>query len=173
MTYKIIDNALEEEHFSKICKHVFSDQFPWYVSPGVSGKTGSLNYRPGSYYFANMIFDDTDLDFIIDNEAVKLFVPILKQLRCKALKRIKANLYPSTDKVYYHDPHFDMPFSNTGAILYLNDNDGYTCLLQEDEEVKVESVKNRILLFDASKLHRSSTCTNSMFRCNINMNFLS
>ena len=41
---------------------------------------------------------------------------------------------------------------------------------QEDGS-KIENVANRILLFDASKPHQTTTCTNDKFRVTINFNY--
>ena len=67
-----------------------------------------------------------------------------------------------------HSKHFDYDFPNQGAIFYINDNDGYTMF---DDKVKVDSVGNRLVRFDASKLHASTDCTNAKARVNVNFNF--
>ena len=53
--------------------------------------------------------------------------------------------------------HVDMNYSHSGAILSLNTCDGYTKL---KDGTKIDSVANRILLFDASEEHCSTTTTN-------------
>ena len=89
-------------------------------------------------------------------------------LGAKALMRVKGNLFPSTDNLIHHEDHFDYPCEHRGAILYLNTNDGLTVL---ENEVEVESVENRLLLFDPSKMHHSTTCTTKPYRMNVNFNF--
>ena len=97
-----------------------------------------------------------------------VFVDILNQLEVKSLIRIKANLYPSTDNIEYQSEHIDYDYSHKGAIFYLNTNDGFTTL---EDGTKIESVENRILLFDPSKPHNSTTCTNDKCRVNVNFNY--
>jgi hypothetical protein len=41
-----------------------------------------------------------------------------------------------------------------------------------ENNLKVESVGNRMVMFDASKQHASTDCTNAKARVNINFNFL-
>ena len=53
-------------------------------------------------------------------------------------------------------------------MFYLNDNDGVTVL---NDGTEVESVANRLLLFDASKPHHSTTCTDADRRVNLNFNY--
>ena len=58
-------------------------------------------------------------------------------------------------------------FGHKAAILYLNTNDGYTIIGDE----KVESIANRLLRFDATQMHHSTTCTDQQYRANINFNY--
>ena len=97
-----------------------------------------------------------------------IFIDILNQLEVKSLIRIKANLYPSTDNIEYQSEHIDYDYEHNGAIFYLNTNDGFTTL---EDGTKIEPVENRILLFDPSKPHNSTTCTNDKCRVNVNFNF--
>jgi hypothetical protein len=46
--------------------------------------------------------------------------------------------------------------------------DGFTSL---DDGTKIESIENRLLLFDSNKPHASSTCTNAKARFNMNFNY--
>ena len=86
----------------------------------------------------------------------------------KTLIRIKGNLYMKTTKIFNHNPHRDYPFKHNGAIFYINSNDGKT-VLENGEEI--DSVANRLLLFDSSKPHNSTSCTNAKCRINININY--
>ena len=61
-----------------------------------------------------------------------------------------------------------MPYAGIIGILYFNANDGVTVL---EDGTEVESVPNRILLFDSSRPHHSTTCTNANRRVNLNFNY--
>jgi hypothetical protein len=89
-------------------------------------------------------------------------------LDIKALIRVKGNLYTRSEKLFVHNKHVDYEYKHEGALYYVNDNDGYTIL---DGGAKIESKKNRLLLFDPSLPHSSTTCTDSPSRINININF--
>ena len=65
--------------------------------------------------------------------------------------------------------HFDYPFSHSSALLSLNTCDGYTKL---KDGTKIDSIANRILLFDPSEEHCSTTTTNIFARINININYI-
>ena len=65
--------------------------------------------------------------------------------------------------------HVDYNFDGTTCIYYLNTNNGYT--LFEDGS-KIESVANRLVLFDANIKHAGTSCTDALYRAVINFNFL-
>ena len=98
----------------------------------------------------------------------ELVVPLVEQLQPKSLMRVKANLYPSTETILEHDPHIDDDFSHKGAVYFVNTNNGYTTT---NDNTKVPSVENSVLLFDPSEPHFSSTCTDDKFRVTINVNY--
>ena len=53
----------------------------------------------------------------------------------------------------------------------ISDKNDITIIKLEDG-TKIDSIANRILLFDSSKKHCSTTTTNTFARINININFI-
>jgi len=160
--YEIIDNFLTQDKFLKVKKSILNPEFSWNLTPWVSNLEENLKMT-SSYYFTHMFCSGLYVD-----PQSHVFVDILNQLEVKSLIRIKANLYPSTDNIEYQSEHIDYDYPHKGAIFYLNTNDGFTIL---EDGTKVESVENRILLFDPSKPHNSTTCTNDKCRVNVNFNY--
>jgi len=87
----------------------------------------------------------------------------------KSLLRVRANYYPNTSTLLEHPMHIDREYSHTAALLSLNTCDGYTKL---EDGTKFDSVANRVIFFDASKKHCSTTTTNTKSRFNIIVNYL-
>ena len=81
---------------------------------------------------------------------------------------MKINAYPYTEEVHEHNNHIDYSFKHNAAIFSLNTCDGYTKLKNGK---KIESVENRLLKFDPSIEHCSTTTTNDLARFNININY--
>jgi hypothetical protein len=159
MNYKVIDNFLDKQSFLKIKNLMTSGEFPWYYNKGVS-----LKKSKDGIYFTHLFFsDDANKSMYFD-----IILPILKKLKLKSLIRIKANFYPSTEKIQEHEQHTDYNFKHFGFLYYINTNDGFTFL---NKKIKINSIENRGLFFDSSLLHNSSTCTNPEGRFNINFNF--
>ena len=90
------------------------------------------------------------------------------QWEYRSLIRLKANLYPQTNVLRIHGKHQDFSYKHTAAILYINSNDGYT----EFEDGRcIESIENRLLVFDGSLMHNSTNCTNRKARINLSLNY--
>ncbi len=153
---KVIDNFLPKNNFLEIKNTLESNNFPWFFQNTVSGKDND-------YYFIHHLYNhDT-----ISSNFFDMVKPILKKINIKSLIRIKCNMYPSTERSQKHLKHKDYPFEHLGAIYYVNSNNGYTSIGNK----KIESIENRILLFDPSVEHNSVTCTNKKVRLNINFNY--
>ena len=192
MDIKVIDNFLSQSEFEIICKNTIERedlQFT-FVSDVENVGSGSDDYW--SWYLIHMVYSKTAspksfLMDVIDFQEVESsplaepqseiytnicdkFVPRFKQVaNFRNLIRIKINAYPYTNIVKEHKDHIDSDFKHTGAVFSLNTCDGFT---KFSDGTKVESVANRIVFFDASKFHHSTTTSNAKLRYNINFNFL-
>ena len=160
MTHKIIDNLLDISTLSFIKNEIFaSKKFPWYYTSDISGHREEKNGYFTHSFFKNCARTSNEFD---------LLWPIIEFIKVEALIRVKANMYPRTDTIVHHEKHVDQPFPHKGAIFYLNTNNGVSVI---ENEVEVQSIENRLLLFDSSLPHNSTTCTDAQFRANINFNF--
>jgi hypothetical protein len=155
----IVDDALLKEDFIQIKNALTSEEFPWFFNTGISYK-----HDGDDYYFTHLFY----VNFSKNSVYYDIVNPLINFISPYALIRVKANMYPGTKEKVIHKTHTDYPYVHRGAILYINTNNGYTIL--EDGQ-KVESVENRILFFDASKPHSSTTCTDDKVRVNININY--
>ena len=159
--YIIKDNFLSKTEHENLKNTMLGNDFPWYFQEGV------INKKHDSQFFWSHIFFKPNEGFT--SPFYKILDPILKQLKFKVLIRIKANLYSNRGKMEEHEDHADFPFKHKGALFSLNTCNGFTVL---KDNTKIKSIANRLLLFDPSKPHRSSTCTDAKVRCNININYL-
>ena len=83
--------------------------------------------------------------------------------------RIKANLNVATKKHIKRDLHTDFDVPCITAIAYMNTNNGYTIF---EDGTKIESVENRVLIFDSQLRHAGIPCTDEKRRVVINFNFI-
>ena len=168
MKYEVIDDFLDEEYFDSLVtlftgkdeEGIFN--MPWYFQSCISKKNV---VEDKLFYMTHMFYENN----MPKSNFYDKLIPLLEKLGVECLLRIKANLFPNTEILHEHPMHVDYDFFTSGAVLSLNTCDGYTKL---EDGTKVDSVANRVLLFDASKKHCSTTTTNVSARINININYI-
>jgi len=167
MNFKILDNFLNPSDFQNLKNFMIYDgDFSWQIRMGVSEQR-----KDDGYFLTHSFYDN----FKPSSEHFSILFPILKKLDPLSIIRIKANFYPTTKKIVYHDFHVDFldiddsPISCKGCLLYLNTNNGKTIF---EDGTEIESIENRALLFDPAIYHQSTTCTDDLIgRFNINFNY--
>tara|TARA_B100000508_G_scaffold64703_1_gene50747 strand:+ start:455 stop:946 length:492 start_codon:yes stop_codon:yes gene_type:complete len=161
----ILDNHLDKFHFDNIRDNIIGNgNLMWNHSTKL---TDSQTEECKESYFTHAIFDNLQVKSPVWHLIKDCLLFKLPDFR--TILRAKINLYPKQDNIIEHPTHVDMPFEHKGAILYLNTCDGFTRL---DKDTIVESVENRLLLFDSSKPHNSTSTTTPPGRFNININYL-
>jgi len=168
MYYEIIDNFLTIEEHSYIKEIMMGANFPWFFSfdkssDGIEMKDSDIYCFQFTHSFYNyynvrsMYFED-------------LINPFIYRLEPFAFIRIKANLTPPTHEIKKYGWHKDTGDNQCiTAVYYVNSNNGKTLF---KNGLEVESVANRIVLFDSQLEHMGTSCTNEKFRCVINFNFI-
>ena len=160
--YTMIDNFLPEEDYKNILNIITDKGFEWHLADKIT-----LEQKDDDifFYLCHVFYNQTSL---LQSKFFELIFPLLKKIDPKALIRAKANLYLNQGiGVREHATHTDYPFEHKGALYCLNTCDGYTKIGDE----KIPSVANRIIFFDASKPHCSTSCSDTKTRMNININY--
>ena len=156
--HKIIDNFLPQEDFEKIKSIIMGGDFPWYFINSISSPRDVENF-----YFSHAFFNNHQMSCYFN-----ILYPLINKLNIKAIIRAKGNLYTKTDNLIVHDKHRDNDYEHNGALFYFNTNNGFTIL---EDGSKIESVENRILLFNPQQLHSSTSCTDEKIRVNVIFNY--
>ena len=143
---KIIDNFLPEEEFKSIQSFMMGGEFNWFYSKG------TVREDDGLFHMLHMFFQP---EVGSNSEHLSIWNNFMKQLGAKECTRIKANLTfktPTIELTEYHSDYDDMKT----AIFYINTNNGYT---EFKNGVRVNSVANRVCIFDSNLQHRGTTHT--------------
>ena len=167
---KIIDNVLNDEDFKNIKNIMMGAELQWYYNHTIEFDSRDYGEYDSSYYFTHLFMfnEGQDRGYVhTKSEWFGMLAPIVSVIKPMILIRCKGNMYPSTPEILHHKPHTDYHFKHKGAIFYVNTNNGYTVIGND----KVESVENRLLLFDPSETHNSTSCTDAKVRVNINFNY--
>ena len=157
----IKDKFLDTEKFENICTTLNPKVVPWSYQEVVH-EAESLVPDIDNFQFSYTILPDTKF--------YGCLIPLFDKMNMEVHFRVKINLNPKAHKVFEHGYHIDIPTPSKTAIFYLNTNDGYTAF---ETGEKVESVANRLVVFDSHIKHTGTTCTNQKARLVLNINYKS
>lgn len=169
-TIKVYDNFLNDSDHETICNTMLSIDFPWYLSSIWSDNIDHVFYNNKDLNeLENMEFVHFFYKGFFASNYIGLINPILNKLEIRSLIRIRASLVPMRSKNSLLEYHTDFDYEgSTTCIYYLNDNDGYTEFKNGE---KVESVSNRMVIFDSAMIHRGVNTKNAKYRSLINFNY--
>ena len=177
MNIEIRDDILSDYDYRQIEGVFIGPRFPWYFMDNLNvSKENAINPNAksflGNYYFHNYLFYYQGKT-VVAAEEMNLFTSFCDQLGISVEKlwRVKANLYPRTQKKVHHLPHrdYDPGMGYRTALYYVNTNNGYTKFDGTSKTIK--SKKNRVALFDGSNPHHSTTPTDVNYRLTINFDY--
>ena len=164
---KIIDNFLPQEQFNLAAKHLMSYGFPWMWNDSVTKNECIAD--PSEFQFVHSFYEPLCGGTTDYPEWLEIIKPYGDRLNPISLMRIKANLNIGTSEFITRELHTDFNVSCKTAIAYINTNNGYTIF---EDGTKVESVENRVVIFDSHKKHAGVPCTDEKRRVVLNFNFL-
>jgi len=176
MTYKIYDNFLDKQDFLNLKNTMLSNSFPWhYNEKSIKSHTKNSafykddkSFAKGSdYQFVHVFYSD----YQIFSTFFELVIPLIKKINPKAIVRIKANLTNKTDRPMVYGFHVDQenaPPNLKTAVYYVNTTNGPT-LFEGGKEI--ESLENRLVVFDTNLVHSAVSQTDESARIVINFNF--
>lgn len=167
----IYDNFLTDNQFNNLQNTLMSAQFPWHYSDykvggyDANNKTTEFNNK-NIFSFVHNFYHN----FSWQSPYAESLQVLLNALHPISLIRIKANLTTITNTPIVYEYHRDTPHLKKfkTAIFYVNTNNGRTIFASGQE---VESVANRLIIFDSDNLHTGTSCTDESRRVLINFNY--
>jgi hypothetical protein len=167
----VLDNVISEKHSEFIFQKCVD--LKWTFVPDISLGNTSGKSTPGfshSFYlhsdFNNIepkTIKDTSYDWmapVLLEAFDKLAVPYVLDdvFRCRARLTLPRPELSARDRI--DNPHIDYRIQHWVLIYYVNSTDGDTLLLENNRIVEqVTPRRGRVLLFDGSRLHTSTTPT--------------
>ena len=169
MARQIINNLLPREEFIAVKDAILNEQFPWVLHekkyPEETGCEHRFNCQFVHIFYQSPTYSSQYLNVIN---------PIVKRIQHQLFIRIKANITTAAENLQIYGHHIDIPESlakiSKTAIFYINSNNGFT--LFESDNQKVESIENRLVIFDSFERHSGTNCTDEKYRAVINFNFI-
>ena len=165
---QIYDDFLPQDECQLLREQIcFNKDFPFHLHNYVAlcDEDASL----WNWYGTHVFYEDGNINSQYFESVNEIFIPKFIEMGIfKSLIRIKSNFYPHTKSIEEHGSHRDYNYSHNAAVYSLNTCDGFTRL--EGGDI-INSVENRLVVFDGSQSHNSSTTTNQPIRFNLNFNF--
>ena len=97
---------------------------------------------------------------------------LLYKLKISSLLQVRANMTISKKDSYESSWHVDYPDGDSKtAILYLTTCNAKTMIDVKKEIIEIDSVENRILIFDTAISHKMISATDAKRRIIINLNY--
>lgn len=171
---EIIDNFLDATNFNTIKNFIDNPKLSWtrgrMLPENLILCNKEQNFQDGYILYCNGNYILSELEILF---------PILKKLQTKVLLKAKINKTYPTEKntiIGWHTDitkeHWAIDKNPMTAIYYINTNDGYTIIKENEKENFINCVENRIVIFDACLKHTAVTCSKSEYKLLVNINFL-
>ncbi len=161
----VIDDVLPQNIYSQLEQIVTGENFDWYMKIGTLGSQQS-NF--GDWRFMHIIYKqgyDVDKYF-------NYFEPVINFLNPYALmgSKINCDIYtPTPQQRGWHTDQEHNTESTFTSIMYFNDCNGKTIF--KEDNVAIESKRNRMLIFNSGCEHAGITQTDEPRRYVLNTNF--
>ena len=166
---KLIDHFLPDFVYQRIYDGITHKYFPYYYHEYVTYENNDKEKEDiRELAFVHGLYSDKKT---ASPWFDKLALPLIDKLEIAEgkLLRVKVNLNPNQIQPVTSQWHVDYKKSNyETAIYYCNTNNGYTEL---ESGEKIESIANRVAIFDGRLKHRRVTQTDTKGRFVININY--
>ena len=168
---KVVDNFLFDNEFEKIKNALEGADFPWYWQSHSHTNTVDEKFIGDNVPQLTHCFVD-DRKSISDWFNIFLYSSCFLKLNIQIVDKLKANCNYKTinQRVgWFHTDYEDEKKDKmTTSILYINTNNGGT---KFEDGTFVNSVSNRMVIFDCSMKHAPVSCTDKHRRIVANLNY--
>ena len=162
MEFKIIDNFLDKSYLENLKRVIFSPETPWFFRESLT-LTGKSKDEP---FYNHCLYNEHESK----SSLFKHMGEILNKLNIVAINEIRINSMNSRKEQYECDWHVDRYFKCKTAILYLNTCNGYS-ILKTSPETKINTIENRMVIFNSEIEHKGVSATDTKRRLLINFNY--
>ena len=164
---QVYDNFLNGKELDEINFNLFrkNSNFVWFFNSYKTNVDGVPDELP---QFTHFLYHNGK----IHSEYYNIFDCLFKKLNVLSFIKIKLNLQIKDCEIQKSGLHRDVEVRSQDqktGIFYLNSNNGYTFF---ESGEKIDSVKNRMVIFPTSLYHAGTTHTDTQYRCVLNMNWI-
>jgi len=167
MSYKIIDNFLDKKHYEILKGFIQSDAIPWYLK--LTDTTKDQKTKSNGF-FGFCYYNHNRPDHPLFDEHIG---PILHKLKSVSCIQARVNLVLRDKDTIESEYHTDVKSKNSmTAILYFTTCNAKTILKVKNKKIDIDSVENRILIFNSDVIHKVKYQTDVHKRYVLNLNYV-
>lgn len=160
---QIIDDFLPPSLFNDIQSLLMGPDMNWKYMDGGTQSVGTDD----EFYFVHKVISSTETSPIFNQiKPILYFIDDRIKFYIDSLIRINCTMCTNQGKAVRQAMHTDFAVPHHTGIFYVNTNNGPTIV----EDMKVDSVANRFLLFDGLTNHAASLQDDTKTRVNIVFN---
>ena len=164
----VIDDYLDQNLFLSITAAIGAASFPWEKSMILKGPPAHIQPADNLQSIHGFYLRNARARYVSPYFGV--IKPVIDKLNPAHLIKAKINLTTRKARHIEYGLHVDTRrVGATTAIFYLNSNNGYTLF---DDDSKVLSVANRMVIFDSATRHTGASCTDAEHRLVLNINMI-
>ena len=160
--YQVIDNFIEETEYQRMKEVIHSNPFMWFWNDNQTS-------NKDSYFFSHELIRSNKMQ----SPYAIMFKPLTDKINPSNILNIRGNLTVNTYGNNWCGKHTDKyseKMDHITAIFYFGTNNGKTVLCPEgEEEIEIESIDNRLLMFDCNIEHYVKHATDVDRRIVINI----
>lgn len=169
--YKVINDVLPKDDFIDVNDFLLSPEFPYYFNKSTDGKDGIEMF---SHLIVNNFEITSDTYKFFSQRLKPLFNLVKDETTANTILRIKVNFYPQTKEnklMGIHTDYENIEMQYLTCVYNFNSCNGFTGLLINNKEIKINSKANQLIMFDGKIKHFGSTATDQN-RLIINFDFI-
>ena len=168
---KEYNNFLNASYFKEISNLLCSSSFAWYYNKNISSKENDNNIN--EHGFSHWIVNQKNPNAMTPYR--DYFMPLLLMIQDCVKKdkilRARADMTMVSTEKFIHDWHKDFDYENTATILYINETDGETVILENEIKKIVKPEVNKLVVFNGNLVHTGHSPIKHKRRILINSNY--
>ena len=156
------DDFLDEDYHQELLSILTGWEFPWFYQNTLTAGSQDVSALGFNHWLKN----DTDPEFS------ELIAKMQDKVGAKECYRARCDMTMYNPKGYRHDFHTDAKHPHRVCIYYVNDSDGDTIIMGEDNSIhRVTPKANKMITFNGKHLHTGHSPQQHKCRILINANY--
>ena len=164
-------NFLNISYFQEISNLVCGNEFAWFYNENISYKNSNNNINEHGFSHWIVHPNRPDGTPMYQDYFMPLLLMIKDCVKRNKIIRARVDMTMVATEKFVHNYHKDFEQENIAAILYINETDGETIILENETEKIIKPEVNKLVTFDGNISHTGCSPLKYKRRILINSNY--